>query len=83
MTDSDGPEAPDAERERDRERIEGVKRWVRHIQETRPEVWGPEQNAVVNAQVEAARAAGLDAEHRLRVESVARGLADEAPDRKG
>lgn len=69
MTDSDGDEALDAPQGRSRaDRIAGVKRWVRHIEENPPEHWGPEQNAVVNAQVEAARRSGLDADHRRRVE---------------
>lgn len=75
MNDSSGRDPLEATRERRRaERLEGVKRWVRHLQETPPEQWGPEQNAVVNAQVEAARAADLDADHRLRVERLAREL---------
>lgn len=78
MTDSDGPEAREANPERNRaERIEGIKRWVRHIEKTPPERWGPEQNAVVNPQVEAARAADLDGEHLKRVERVARDLVDD------
>lgn len=78
MTGSDAREELDARRERNRERrIEGVKRWVRHIRETPPEQWGPEQNTVVNAQVEAARQADVDAAHRERVRRVARELAGE------
>jgi len=78
MIDSDGPEALEADPERNRaERIEGIKRWVRHIVTTPPERWGPEQNAVVNAEVEAGRAADLDGEHLKRVERVARDVVDD------
>ena len=36
------------------ERIEAIKRWVEYIQTEPPEVWGPQQNVIVNAQAEAA-----------------------------
>ena len=77
MTDSNGREALDGKHERNRaRRIEAIKRWVRHIQETPPDQWGREQNALVNAQVRAARETDLDAAHRRRVERVARELAE-------
>ncbi|GGL64944.1 hypothetical protein [Halocalculus aciditolerans] len=43
---------------------------------TPPEQWGPEQNAVVNGQVDAARESGPSAAHRERVESVAESIID-------
>ena len=61
----------------DEERIEAVLRWVEYMKEQPVEVWGPQQNAVVNAQVEAARKTGLTAEHEQRVREIAEELADE------
>lgn len=75
MTDSSARKDLIEERERNRaRRIEAVKRWVRHTEETPPEKWGAEQNAVVNAQVEAVRETDLDAEYRSRVRRIAREL---------
>lgn len=69
MEDSEEREALAAKRERNRaERIERVKRWVEYIESTPVEVWGPQQNEIVNSQLEAARNSGLSAEHYRRVE---------------
>ena len=68
MSDSDELDALEAKHERNREqRIEAVKRWAEYIKDNPPEVWGPQQNKVVNAQLEAARESGLDADHYRRV----------------
>lgn len=68
MSDSDELDALEEKHERNREqRIEAVKRWAEYIQENPPEVWGPQQNKVVNSQLQAARESGLDAEHYRRV----------------
>ena len=70
-------------------RYDQVRRWVAYIQAHPPEVWGPQQNAVVNGQLESAQAVGVSAAERARV----REFADEVlqaesegenePDRRG
>lgn len=72
MTDSNAGEHRRDAQTRNERRLRGIKRWVEHIQETPPEQWGPEQNAVVNAQVDAARSSELDAEHYEEIERLAR-----------
>jgi hypothetical protein len=68
MSDSNPSEDLAAKGERNRqERIDGIKRWVEYIREHPPEVWGTQQNRVVNAQLESAREAGLSPEHIRRV----------------
>lgn len=72
MNDSNGPDNLDAKHERNREqRIEAIKRWVEYIESEPVEVWGPQQNAIVNGQLEAAQSADASVEHRQRVKSVA------------
>ena len=69
MNDSSAREDLDEKHEKRREqRIEAIKRWVEYIQENPPEVWGPQQNALINSQLEAARKSGISAEQYLRVE---------------
>lgn len=68
MTDSNERDLREEKRAENREqRIRAVKRWARYIQENPPEVWGAQQNRLVNSQLEAARQTGLDAEHYRRV----------------
>lgn len=72
MSDSNGREHLDAKHERDRERrIEGIKRWVEYIKTEPPETWGPQQNAVVDAQLDAAQNAQLSSSHQQHVKNVA------------
>lgn len=72
MSDSTNPDL-DAKHERNREqRIEAVKRWVEYIQSEPVEVWGPQQNAIVDGQLDAAQSADLSPEHQQRVKSVAK-----------
>lgn len=72
MTDSNAPEELDAKRERNaQQRIEGIKRWVEYIKSEPPETWGPQQNAVVNSQLEAAQSVGTTAAHQQHVEDLA------------
>jgi hypothetical protein len=52
-------------------RIEQIERWAEYIRSEPPETWGPQQNALVNGQLEAARSAGVSAAHRQHVEAVA------------
>lgn len=68
MTDSNERDALAKKHERNRERrLEAIKRWVEYIREHPAETWGPQQNRLVNAQLEAAQASGLDVDHRKRV----------------
>jgi hypothetical protein len=65
-------EALAAKHERNREqRLEGVKRWVEYIREQPPEVWGAEQNRLIDSQLESARETGLSADHEQRVRAFA------------
>ncbi|MGB9964075.1 hypothetical protein [Halobacterium hubeiense] len=81
MTDTDERKHLDENRERVRERrIEAVKRWVEYIQSEPVDVWGPQQNAVVNGQLEAAQAAGVSAAHQQHVEDVAAAILAEQDD---
>lgn len=72
MSDSNVREELDEKHRNDhRSRLETVKRWVEYIESEPPETWGPQQNAVVDGQLEAAQNAGLSAAHRRRVEDAA------------
>ena len=67
----DGPERPP--------RYEQVIRWAEYINAQPPEVWGPQQNAVVNGQIESAQAVDVSAEEKKRV----REFADEVLEAEG
>ncbi|RAW46082.1 hypothetical protein DQW50_06325 [Halorubrum sp. 48-1-W] len=72
MSDSNAREHLDAKHERNREhRIEGIKRWVEYIESEPPETWGPQQNAVVNDQLDAAQSVQTSASHQQHVKDVA------------
>ncbi|AGB38304.1 hypothetical protein [Natronococcus occultus] len=72
MSDSNAHEDLDAKHERNREqRFEGIKRWVEYIKSESPETWGPQQNAVVNDQLDAAQSVQTSAAHQQHVEDVA------------
>ena len=72
MTDSNEHEALAAKQECNRNRrIEGIKRWVQYIQDEPPEIWGPQQNTLIDEQLEAAQSTDLSASHHQRVRSVA------------
>jgi len=72
MSDSNAREHLGTKHERNREqRIEGIKRWVEYIESEPPETWGPQQNAVVNDQLEAAKSVGTSAAHQQHVKDVA------------
>ncbi|SDE98299.1 hypothetical protein SAMN04488067_101324 [Halorubrum xinjiangense] len=68
----DGPERPP--------RYEQVIRWAEYIKAQPPEVWGPQQNAVVNGQIESAQAVDVSAEDTKRIREFARAELDEAAD---
>ena len=72
MSDSNARKHLDAKHERNHEqRIEGIKRWVKYIESEPPETWGPQQNAVVNDQLDAAQSVQTSADHQQHVEDVA------------
>lgn len=81
MSDSNGPDHLDTKHDGDHEqRIEAIKRWVDYIESEPPEMWGPQQNAVVDGQLEAAQQAQTSAAHRQHVERVARSIVEERDD---
>ncbi|OYR69150.1 hypothetical protein DJ79_04065 [Halorubrum ezzemoulense] len=61
----DGPQRPP--------RYEQVIWWAEYIKAQPPEVWGPQQNAVVNGQIESAQAVDVSVEEK----QVIREFADE------
>ncbi|MFB6196947.1 MAG: hypothetical protein ABEI52_01590 [Halobacteriaceae archaeon] len=76
MSDSHGLDQLAEKHERNREqRLQAIKRWVAYIQSEPPDTWGPQQNAVVNDQLDAATHADMSAEHRQYVKEVAADLA--------
>ncbi|SFR36473.1 hypothetical protein [Halorubrum sodomense] len=52
-------------------RYEQVIRWAEYIKTQPPEVWGPQQNAVVNGQIESAQAVDVSAEEKKRIREFA------------
>lgn len=73
MSDSDVHERLDAKHERNREqRIEAIKRWVEYIESEPPETWGPQQNAVVDDQLDAAQVLQTSTSHEQHVKDVAK-----------
>jgi hypothetical protein len=78
MSDSNALDGLDAEHERNREqRLEGIKRWVEYIESEPPETWGPQLNAIVDDQLEAAQSIPTSASHRQHVEDVATAIVEE------
>jgi hypothetical protein len=68
MSDSSRSDALDAKHRANRaSRLADVKRWVEYVREQPPEVWGAEQNRVVNAQLESARETDTPPGHEERV----------------
>ncbi|WP_026046167.1 hypothetical protein [Halorubrum sp. T3] len=59
----DGPERPP--------RYEQVIRWAEYIKAQPPEVWGPQQNAVVNGQIESAQAVDVSVEEKQAIREFA------------
>ncbi|WP_276259554.1 hypothetical protein [Haloglomus litoreum] len=77
MSDSNVPDFLDGKHEKNRQqRIEAVKHWVEYIKSEPPEKWGPQQNTVVNDQLEAAQSVPTSASHQQHVKDVAREIAD-------
>ncbi|EMA61801.1 hypothetical protein [Halorubrum lipolyticum] len=83
MSDSRTPKTGSAGTDDDPERpprYEQVIRWAEYIKEHPPEVWGPQQNAVVNGQIESAKAVDVSAEDRERIREFARAELGEETD---
>lgn len=81
MTSENEPDSlEEKQRHNRKQRIEAVKRWVAYIQSEPPEVWGPQQNAIVESQLDAAQSAELSADHKQRVSDVAQEILDEKSD---
>jgi hypothetical protein len=49
-----------------------VIRWAECIKSQPPEVWGPQQNAVVNGQIESAQVVDVSAEEKQAIREFAR-----------
>lgn len=81
MSDSNAREHLGAKHERNQEhRIEAIKRWARYIRSEPPEVWGPQQNAVVDDQLDAAQSVQRSASHQQHVKDVAAAIIEERDD---
>jgi hypothetical protein len=61
-------------------RLEGIKRWVEYMQANPPEVWGPQQNELVDTQLQSARETDLTPEHERRISAFAERMTDEPTD---
>ena len=73
MSDSRTPQEPLENDDRERPpRYEQVIRWAEYINEQPPVVWGPQQNAVVNAGIESAQAVEVSAADRKRIRAFAK-----------
>jgi hypothetical protein len=73
MTDSQRSDDTDATRA---PRFDAVVRWVEYIQDNPPEVWGPQQNAVVNGQLDSAAAVDRTPEERRQIRAFADDVLD-------
>lgn len=71
MNNSNRPEDSRPDTSGRAQRIEAIKTWIEYIESEPPETWGPQQNAIVNGQLEAAQRADLPVSHRQRVRDVA------------
>lgn len=78
MTDSELPDATEGRGADSRaERLRWIKWWVEYIKSNPVEVWGPQQNALINSQLESARASGMDAEQNRRIREAGRDWQDD------
>ena len=71
MSDSRTPEEGSAEADDGPERPPRYERVGRVYKRTAPEVWGPQQNAVVNGQIENAQMVDVSAGDRKRIREFA------------
>ncbi|AGB15650.1 hypothetical protein Halru_1032 [Halovivax ruber XH-70] len=66
-------ESLDEKRDRNRQqRLTAIKRWVEYIETHDPEVWGEQQNRLIDSQLKSARESDIDVEHRRRVAKAGR-----------
>lgn len=78
MSNSGTPDRFENDRDPDRPpRYGRVRRWVAYIRDNPPDIWGPQQNAVVDGQLESAQAIDRDATDEQRI----RAFADQVLDR--
>ena len=77
MTDSNEPDSRLSTADRSQKRVERIKRWVDYIRHEPPETWGPQQNAVVNDQLDAAENVRVSATDRQHVAEVAAEIIEE------
>jgi len=79
MNDSNAPDHLAEKHERDREqRVEAIERWVEYIQSEPPEVWGPQQNAIVDDQLDAAESIETSAAAKRHVRDLATDILESA-----
>ncbi|WP_096393784.1 hypothetical protein [Halorubrum trapanicum] len=74
MSDSQTPEEGSAGSDDSPERpprYEQVIRWAEYIKAQPPEVWGPQQNAVVNGGIESAQAVDVSVEEKRAIREFA------------
>lgn len=73
MTNSQTRDTLDEKRDRNRQqRLTAIKRWVEYIETHDPDVWGEQQNKLIDSQLESARESDIDVEHRQRVAQAGR-----------
>ncbi|MFB6137045.1 MAG: hypothetical protein ABEJ42_01715 [Halobacteriaceae archaeon] len=81
MPDSNHSDALAAKHARNRrERLQGVKRWVEYVRTHDPEEWGPQQNRLVDSQLQSATETEHSAEHERRLREFAERAARAADD---
>jgi len=80
MNDSNEPDSRLSTDDRSEQRVERIKRWVDYIRHEPPETWGPQQNAVVNDQLDAAESVRVSATDRQHVAEVAAEIIEERGD---
>lgn len=69
MTDSSMPDDPAVSGQEWRaRRIERIKRWIEYIDSTPAAVWGPQQNCIIESQLDALRGADISVAQLQRVE---------------
>lgn len=73
MSDSELLDALDDKHDQNREqRLQSIKHWVQFIKNNPPDVWGPQQNKLIDSQLQSARDSNLDVEHYKRIEQAGR-----------
>jgi hypothetical protein len=66
MTDSDPLEELRAKHDRNREqRLDAVKAWAAYVKEQPVDVWAPQQNRLIDSQLETARQSDIEPRRRI------------------